>query len=309
MISLLAFAQWDGDFPGDGTFPWLGDSITVINDSTFVVGGDTIVFSENDWDNDDWDDDDWDENDNPWGGNGNDNPWDNDDWDDEWDGDFPFGDSIVVINDSTIVINGDIITLPGGNGSFPGDGEWPWDDSTDVECPWDDGFPGDSEGEEFDDEVFEEMTDIIAGFDMAADDLVLIIEQTAAILSIIDESGLEFTPTEVDGYLVFGPFSMEDLYTIIIENLEGYEIGWGLFRPMGAQIIGEGVITIEGSLNEMFTVSSMLSLIETAATLEVYKTTYYNVLGKEVKDPNNGVVIKVMQTNKGEVSTKIYIAK
>ena len=153
LLTQFAFAQWDGDFPGDGTFPWqgdssvfvtdsmiiingdtifistnpndgenpwdnegwdendnpwdndmpFGDSIIVINDSTFVINGDTISLSDIDWDND-WDDDD---NDNPWGGNGDDNPWDNDDWD----VDFPFEDSIIVINDSTIVVNGDTISI------------------------------------------------------------------------------------------------------------------------------------------------------------------------------------------------------
>ena len=397
--------EWDNDFP-------FGDSIIVINDSTFVINGDTISLSDIDWDND-WDDDD---NDNPWGGNGDDNPWDNDDWDDVWDNDFPFGDSIIVINDSTIVINGDTITFPGGDNGFPGDGEnpwddstdvenpwedeievindstivingdtitfpggdngfpgdgewpwddstdveevmiadcngeegpanwindgycddgtwgsdfnceefdfdggdcdeddeegeWPWDDSTDVDCPWEDGFPGDSDNEGFDEDTFEDMMEIIEGFDMADDELVLILEQTDVILSILDENEFEFTPTEIDGYLVFGPFSIEDLYTIIMENMEGFEIGWGLFRPTDGTVVADGVITSTNeNINNMFNVS-MLSLYEADAALEVYKTIYYNILGKEVKEANNGVFIKVMQTNKGEISTKVYIAK
>ena len=309
LLTQFAFAQWDGDFPGDGTFPWLGDSIVVVNDTTFVINGDTISLGGNDWD----------ENDNPWGGNDGDNPWDNDDWDDEDWGNGSWGDSIIVINDSTIVIGGDTITIP-SDGTFPwdedsnpwggNDGDNPWDNEDDEDCPWEDGFPGGSEGEDFDEDTFEEMMEIIEGFDMEADELVLILENTDAILSILDESGFEFTPTEIDGYLVFGPFSIEDLYSIIIEGMEGFEIGWGLFRPMGSQIVGEGVMSsTEDNLNGMFTLSAMLSLNETEANLEVYKTTYYDLLGKEVKDANNGLFIKVMQTNKGDISDKVYFAK
>ena len=425
LLTQFAFAQWDGDFPGDGTFPWQGDSSVFVTDSMIIIGGDTILISTNPTDGENpWD------NDNPGGGNDNDNPWDNDmpfgdsiivindstfvvngdtislsdiDWGNDWDVDFPFEDSIIVINDSifvingdtisigdidwdndwgnndnpwddstdvenpweeeievindstivvngdtisiididfgtgwgdnnnpwddstdvenpwedefevindsTIVINGDTITFPGGGSGFPGDGENPWEDSTDVDCPWEDGFPGGSGTDDFDEDTFEEMMEIIEGFDMADDELVLILEQTDVILSILDENGFEFTPTEIDGYLVFGPFSLEDLYTIIMENMEGFEIGWGLFRPAGGTVVAEGVITSTNeNINNMFNVS-MLSLYEADAALEVYKTTYYNLLGKEVKDANNGVFIKVMQTNKGEISTKVYIAK
>ncbi|MEZ7925713.1 MAG: hypothetical protein QMC03_07505, partial [Flavobacteriales bacterium] len=56
LLTQFAFAQWDGDFPGDGTFPWLADSIVVVNDTTFVINGDTISLGGNNWD----------ENDNPW---------------------------------------------------------------------------------------------------------------------------------------------------------------------------------------------------------------------------------------------------
>ncbi len=129
LLTQFAFAQWDGDFPGDGTFPWHGDSSIVVTDSMIVINGDTIFIDvnpgdgENPWDND------WDGNDNPWG--------------DSTDVDFPW-DDIEVINDSTIVINGDTIihSFP-GDGENPWDNDWdgndnPWDDSTDVDFPWDD---------------------------------------------------------------------------------------------------------------------------------------------------------------------------
>ena len=230
--------------------------------------------------------------------NDDDNEWP---WDNEWD-------DVEVINDSTIVIDGDTITFPGGGEDFPEDGEWPWDDEDD--CPWQDGFPGGSENDGFDEDTFEEVMEIIEGFDMEADELILILEETDAVISILDESGFEFIPEEVDGYLVFGPFSLDELYSILIEGMEGFEIGWGLFRPAGAQVVGEGEISsTEDNINGMFDVSSMLSLNETEANLVVYKTTYHDLLGKEVKDAKNGVFIKVMQTNKGEISSKVYLAR
>lgn len=190
------------------------------------------------------------------------------------------------------------------------DEEWPWDDSTDVDCPWEDGFPGSSNGDGFNDEMFENMMDIFADVEMAEDDMILILEQTDVLISIISASGLEFTPTLIDGYLVFGPFSIEDLYTILLGEMDGPGIGWGLLRPNGTQIIGDGVITAsEQSLNAMFSVSPMLSIEENTAALEVYKTTYFTLLGTEVKTATNGMFIKVMQTNKGTISDKVYIRK
>jgi hypothetical protein len=190
------------------------------------------------------------------------------------------------------------------------DEEWPWDDSTDVDCPWEDGFPGSSNGDGFNNEMFEDMMAIFADVEMAEDDMILILEQTDVLISIISASGLEFTPTLIDGYLVFGPFSIEDLYSILLGEMDGPGIGWGLLRPNGVQIIGEGVITAsEQSLNAMFSVSPMLSIEENTAALEVYKTSYFTLLGTEVKTATNGMFIKVMQTNKGTISDKVYIRK
>ena len=56
----------------------------------------------------------------------------------------------------------------------------------------------------------------------------------------------------------------------------------------------------------MFTISASLSLEENTAPLEVYNTTYFNLLGKEIKTLENGLYIKVMQTNKGQVAEKVY---
>ena len=314
----ITFPGEGGGFPGDGENPW-DDSTDV--EQVMIVDCNGVEGPAN-WINDGYCDD------GTWGSDFNCEEFDFDGGDCEEDeDDWTWNDSLVFdcngmsapigwVGDGTcddgsmgLNFNCEEFDFDGGDCEEDEEGEWPWGDSTDVDCPWEDGFPGGSDSDDFDEDTFEEMMEIIEGFDMADDELVLILEQTDIILSILDENGFEFTPTEIDGYLVFGPFSLEDLYTIIMENMEGFEIGWGLFRPAGGTVVAEGVITSTNeNLNNMFNVS-MLSLYETDATLEVYKTTYYNLLGKEVKDANNGVFIKVMQTNKGEISTKIYIAK
>ena len=59
----------------------------------------------------------------------------------------------------------------------------------------------------------------------------------------------------------------------------------------------------------MFTISASLSIEEHTTPLEVYSTTYFNLLGKEIKTLENGLYIKVMQTNKGQVAEKVYHQK
>ena len=310
----ITFPGGDNSFPGDSENPWddstdvenpWEDEIEVINDSTIVINGDTITF--------------------PGGGNGfpgdGENPWgDSTDLEETMIADCNGEEGAANwINDGYCDdgtwgsdFNCEEFDFDGGDCDEDEDneeGEWPWNDSTDVDCPWEDGFPGDSDNEGFDENTFEDMMEIIEGFDMADDELVLILEQTDVILSILNENGLEFTPTEINGYLVFGPFSLENLYTIIMENMEGFEIGWGLFRPTSGDVVGEGIITSTNeNISNMFNVS-MLSLHENETALEVYKTTYYDLLGKEDKDATNGVFIKVMKTNKGEISDKVYITK
>ncbi len=56
----------------------------------------------------------------------------------------------------------------------------------------------------------------------------------------------------------------------------------------------------------MFIISASLSIEENTKPLEVYNTTYFNLLGKEIKTLENGLYIKVMQTNKGQVAEKVY---
>ena len=192
------------------------------------------------------------------------------------------------------------------------DNEWPWDndgwdDSTDFDCPWEDGFPGSENNEGFDSAIFDNMMSLFVSMDMEEDDMVLILEQSDVLISIIDASGIEFTPTLVDGYLVFGPFNIEDLYSIFMGDMNGNGIGWGLLRPSGAEVVADGVISEPSELlNGMFTISASLSLEEQTTPLEVYNTTYFNLLGKEIKTLDQGLYIKVMQTNKGQVAEKVY---
>jgi len=192
------------------------------------------------------------------------------------------------------------------------DNEWPWDndgwdDSTDFDCPWEDGFPGSENNEGFDSAIFDNMMSLFVSMDMEEDDMVLILEQSDVLISIIDASGIEFTPTLVDGYLVFGPFNIEDLYSIFMGDMNGNGIGWGLLRPSGAEVVADGVISEPSELlNGMFTISASLSIEEQTTPLEVYNTTYFNLLGKEIKTLDQGLYIKVMQTNKGQVAEKVY---
>jgi len=375
MISSLAFAQWDGDFPGDGSWP---------SDSIIIVDGDTIIISNPGGGN-------------PWGDDcicpmifepvcGDDGitypnsclaecagveytlgmcdgEWDGGDW--PGDGGFPWGDSTNVITDSLIVIDGDTIFCVSCGDDFPGwdDGDWPWgDDSTDVDDPWttdmiegcdgeegpeswigdgycDDGswgvnfnceefdfdggdcedvwdggdWPGDDDEcpwdeDGFDEGEFEELFSVISDMDIAEDEVVFILESTDVVFTILDEAGVEYTPTEVEGYLVFGPFSLEELYTIIIEAVDDFEIGWGLFRPIVGEIVGEGVITTtEGTVGGIFELSSMLSIDDVDELIEIYHTQYFDVMGREVINPENGIFIKVQHTNVGLVSDKVYI--
>ncbi|MDG1396090.1 MAG: hypothetical protein P8P86_05960 [Flavobacteriales bacterium] len=294
------------------------------------------IFESNEEEDDDDDDDD----DNNW-------PWDNDDWDDDfWDFDStevedPWGDEddiqVLLAELEMACASGDYMACgalelfaecTNGNseaceeliGIYEADEEedddddnnWPWDndgwdDSTDFDCPWEDGFPGAENNEGFDSAIFDNMMSLFVSMDMEEDEMVLIFEQSDVLISIIDASGIEFTPTLIDGYLVFGPFNIEDLYSIFMGDMNGNGIGWGLLRPSGAEVVADGVISEPSELlNGMFTISASLSLEENTAPLEVYNTTYFNLLGKEIKTLENGLYIKVMQTNKGQVAEKVY---
>ena len=65
------------------------------------------------------------------------------------------------------------------------------------------------------------LFDAISSITVTENELVLALEANDLIVSVFDESGFEFLPSLVDGYLVFGPFNINELYNIIIENMDG----------------------------------------------------------------------------------------
>ena len=140
--------------------------------------------------------------------------------------------------------------------------------------------------------------------------MVLVLEANESMLSIFDEFGFEYSPSIVDGYLVFGPFSFDELYNIIIEEIEDLEIFWGLFKSMGAdlELIDEGVIlSVEDTVGGVFELNSMLSMDDVQDVLKVYHTQYFDLMGREILKPDYGVYIEVQHTNKGIVSNKTFI--
>ena len=275
LLSQFAFAQ----FPGSDNIMYVecnGDSIAV-DITEYQNMPIEILPSLFDCDNQDdwaWDNDDWNPN-NP----GIDSPGSG--WDDSTDVDTPWGDEediqALLAELEMACASGDWMACgalelyaecTNGNAEAceeligiyeaneeeddddddDDDNEWPWDndgwdDSTDFDCPWEDGFPGSENNEGFDSVIFDNMMSLFVSMDMEADEMVLILEQSDVLISIIDASGFEFIPTLVDGYLVFGPFNIEDLYSIFMGDMNGNGIGWGLLRPSGAEVVADGVIS------------------------------------------------------------------
>ena len=226
------------------------------------------------------------------------------------------------------------------------------DDSTDVNNPWDEeelafdcinsspeafelylscmnGDEGACEaleilcGEEEEEEEEEEWSwgegenmgalfEAISSISVTENELVLVLETNDLIVSIFDESGFEFLPSLVDGYLVFGPFDINELYNIIIENINGFEVLWGLFKPMASdlELFEEGIVSaIDNNFGDIFNLNQMVSIDEVHQDLKVYNTQYYDVMGRKVSNPSSGLYIEVQTTNIGEISNKRFILK
>ena len=175
-------------------------------------------------------------------------------------------------------------------------------------------------GEEEDDEEWSwgegenmgDLFDAISSITVTENELVLVLEANDLIVSVIDESGFEFSPSAVDGYLVFGPFDINQLYNIIIENMDGLEVLWGLFKPMASDIelFEEGVVSaIDNNFGDIFNLNQMISIDEVHQDLKVYNTQYYDVMGRKVSNPSKGLYIEVQTTSIGEISTKRFILK
>ena len=161
----------------------------------------------------------------------------------------------------------------------------------------------------------ENMSDLfnaISSITVTENELVLVLEANDLIVSIFDGSGFEYSPIVVDGYLVFGPFDINEFYNIIIENMDGLEVLWGLFKPIASDIelIEEGIVSaIDNNFGDMFYLNQMISIDEVHQDLKAYNTQYYNVMGRKVSKPFQGFFIEVQTTNIGELSTKRFILK
>jgi len=156
------------------------------------------------------------------------------------------------------------------------------------------------------------LFEAISSISVTENELVLVLETNDLIVSIFDESGFEFLPSLVDGYLVFGPFDINELYNIIIENINGFEVLWGLFKPMASdlELFEEGIVSaIDNNFGDIFNLNQMVSIDEVHQDLKVYNTQYYDVMGRKVSNPSSGLYIEVQTTNIGEISNKRFILK
>ena len=156
------------------------------------------------------------------------------------------------------------------------------------------------------------LFDAVSSITVTENELILVLEANDLIVSVFDEYGFEFLPSLVDGYLVFGPFDINELYDVIIENIDGLQVLWGLFKPMASdlELIEEGIVSAtDNNFGDMFYLNQMISIDEVQQDLKVYKTQYYDLMGREVSNPFKGLYIEVQTTNIGEISTKRFILK
>ena len=156
------------------------------------------------------------------------------------------------------------------------------------------------------------LFDAISSINVTENELVLVLEANDLIVSVFDQFGFEFLPSLVDGYMVFGPFDIDELYNIIVENMDDLEVLWGLFRPITSDIelIKEGVFSaFDSNFGDIFNLNSMVSVGEVHQDFKIYNTQYYDLMGRKVSNPSKGLYIEVQTTNIGEISTKIFILK
>ena len=145
---------------------------------------------------------------------------------------------------------------------------------------------------------------------MDEESLFFIIEATEFDFSILDESGLELTPEEIDGFLIFGPISIDELLTFIMNGDMGdMGIAWGFFRPMADETISQGTLNKDNqNLPDVFSIELPMSVNDVNNELIVYSTKYIDLMGKQVNNITYpGMFIKVNNTNQGILYNKVYI--
>ena len=146
--------------------------------------------------------------------------------------------------------------------------------------------------------------------EMTNEDLFFIIEASDFDISVLDQFGISYVPEEIDGYLIFGPLSIDDILTFLIDfNIIGdLELGWGFFRPMSDEILSQGTFSKDDSLLPSLFSLQFLDINEnTNRDLEIFNTYYIDLLGRRMdKIPDSGFAIKILQTNQGVLSEKVY---
>jgi hypothetical protein len=179
---------------------------------------------------------------------------------------------------------------------------------------YDDDDDEDEDGNCYDD-VFPGIGDIVVNGlfgveEMVDQDMIFIVESSDFIISIVNENGVAYVPEEIDGYLIFGPLSLEEIYTFFIDGLGDFEIDWGMFRPKNGEIISQGTFsTDENSLPEIFNYP-LVSIEKLNEELIIYSTTYFDLMGREHVEPSLGsVFIEVKSTNFGLTKEKICFVK
>ena len=79
--------------------------------------------------------------------------------------------------------------------------------------------------------------------EMTNEDLFFIIEDTDIDFSVFTDNGIEFTAQEMDGYLLFGPISIDDLISFVIGlGMDESSILWGYFRPANNEVVAQGIL-------------------------------------------------------------------
>ena len=117
-------------------------------------------------------------------------------------------------------------------------------------------------------------------------------------------------PEEVDGYLVFGPFDIEEIFTFLVDGLEQNILIWGFFKPMTSEVVSQGAFSIyDDVLPTIFSVSYM-NLDNIKSDLIIYYTSYLDLMGRVINKPeSSGLFIKMENTNHGVLYDKIYFQK